>query len=131
MKTQTAFIGLISSAVVLNTGVARAEGWQLPDNPGLPDSFMGSMQNIADWLLGFIVLLAVLAIIYGGMVYVAASGDEDRIRSAKKTIKYAIMGLVMAGLAYAIVTVIVEDMLKAGGGNTNGNTGANTNDQAM
>ena len=114
MRLQKVFIGLISFALILSAGPALASAFKMPDNPGLPDDFMGSAQGIADWLLGFVILLAVLAIIWGGAIYIASSGDEDRMRTAKKTIKYAIMGLAMAGLAYAIVTVVVSDILKPG-----------------
>ena len=132
MKLQKAFIGLFSVALVLSAHSALASAWQMPDNPGLPDDFMGSVQNIANWLLGFVTLLSVLAIIWGGTIYVASSGDEDRTRTAKKTIKYAIMGLAMAGLAYALVTLVVGDILQGGQQNgQNQQQGQNTQNGAM
>ena len=141
MKLQQAFLGSFSSAVIFSANAALAsggtegEGWQMPDNPGgLPEDFKVSLVDITDWLLGLVVLLSVLVIIYGGVIYVFSSGDEDRVRTAKKTIKYAIMGLVMAGLAYAIVTVVIKNILVAGNGNgntqnteNNAQNGANNN----
>ncbi len=114
MKSQKVLIGSVSAVLILCAHSALASAWQMPPNPGLPDDFMGSVENIANWLLGFVTLLSVLAIIWGGTIYVASSGDEDRTRTAKKTIKYAIMGLAMAGLAYAIVTLVVKDILVTG-----------------
>jgi K+-transporting ATPase c subunit len=50
------------------------------------------------------------------------------MRNAKRTITYAIMGLVVAGIAYAIVNALVGTVITDGGGGgsavTNG-TGAN------
>ena len=90
-------------------------GWVLPTNNfGLPEDFMGSLRDITDWFIGLSIMVAVLAIIYGGVVYSAAGGDQERITSAKKSIKYAIMGLAMAGIAYAIVNVVIEILGGAG-----------------
>lgn len=72
---------------------------------------MGAITDISSWLLGLATSLAVLAIIYGGIIYSAAGGDTERIGSAKKTIKYAIMGLAMAGIAYAVVNVVITRVL--------------------
>lgn len=102
---------LLLSANPANNVLAYSaeDSWDIaPQNPGgLPDDLESSILNVIDWLLGFIALLAVLMIIYGGMVYVASSGDQERVASAKKTIKYALTGLVLAGIAYASVNLII------------------------
>jgi heme/copper-type cytochrome/quinol oxidase subunit 2 len=88
---------------------ADATGWKVPANTfNLPDQDFGSLIiTIINWMLGFIVLLAILVIIYGSVIYIASSGDQQRVDQAKKTIKYALMGLIMSGLAWAIVNVVV------------------------
>ena len=45
--------------------------------------------------------------IIGGIRYVISNGDSSQITSAKNTIMYAVIGLVVALLAYAIVNFIV------------------------
>jgi hypothetical protein len=84
-------------------------GWGLPDNTyNLPDKDFGALViTIINWMLGFIVLLAILVIIWGSTVYIASSGDQERVGQAKKTIKYALMGLIMSGLAWAVVNLVV------------------------
>jgi hypothetical protein len=84
-------------------------GWRLPDNTyNLPDQDFGTLvMTIINWMLGFIVLLAILAIIWGSTIYIASSGDQQRVGQAKNTIKYALMGLIMAGLAWAVVNLVV------------------------
>ena len=49
---------------------------------------------------------AVLFIIIGGVEFLTAYGNEEKITKGKKTITYAIIGLLIAILSYAIVTII-------------------------
>ncbi len=49
---------------------------------------------------------AFLFIIIGGIQILTAYGDEEKITTAKKTITYAIIGLLVALLSYAIVSII-------------------------
>ena len=115
MKLQKEVIGLFITIFTLSTATAHATGWALPvNNFGLPEDFMGSISKITNWLVGFTAALTVLAIIYGGVVYVEASGDQERITMAKKSIKYAVMGLAMAGIAYAIVNLVITKVLVEG-----------------
>jgi len=111
---KTELTGIFCALYFLGAHSAYAGGWQMPPNPGgLLEDFMGAIGSITNWLLGLVTALAVLAIIYGGVVYTASSGDQDRVSSAKKTVKYAIMGLALAGIAYAIVNVIITQILVA------------------
>ncbi len=80
-----------------------------PDN--VPDDFEQSIKNTTDWILGFVGMIAVLMLIWGGINYLTSAGDEDKARTGKKTIAYAIIGLVIAGIAYALVDVIITVIL--------------------
>ena len=80
-----------------------------PDN--VPGDFRQSIKNITDWILGFIAMIAVLMLIWGGVNYLTSAGDEDKAKTGKKTIQYAIIGLVVAGIAYAVVNVIITVVL--------------------
>lgn len=85
--------------------------WVLPDNQGLPTSFDAGVVNLTNWLIGFVATISVLALIWGGVRYTTASGSQDHAEGAKKTIQYAIMGLAVAGLAYAFVHTIITEVL--------------------
>lgn len=52
--------------------------------------------------------LAVIMIIYGGIRYITAHGDEKQVKVAKDTIVYSVTGLIIAILAYALVTFIFD-----------------------
>ena len=87
--------------------------WGMPTAPdNVPTEFDTAVKKATNWLLGFVAMIAVLVIVWGGINYIGSAGDEDRARTAKKTITYGIMGVVIAGFAYAIVNVIVTTILK-------------------
>jgi len=64
----------------------------------------GTVINVA---LGLIGLIAVIIIIYGGIQYMTSTGDSTKVKKAKDTILYGIIGLVVALLAYAIVKFVL------------------------
>jgi hypothetical protein len=60
-------------------------------------------------LMLFIVgILAIFMLIYGGIRYVISGGDSGRVKDAKNTILYAIIGLVVAILGYAVVQWVIS-----------------------
>lgn len=59
-------------------------------------------------LLFVVGALAVIMIIVGGILYAISNGDAGRITKAKNTIMYAIVGLIVAFLAFAIVNWVVR-----------------------
>ena len=46
-------------------------------------------------------------IIWGGVNYLTAAGDEDKAMTGRKTIKYGVMGLVIMGIAYAMIVAVL------------------------
>jgi len=92
-----------------STGIAFAQisTWGATCRPGgVPTDIRQAIMNVTNWILGFIAIVATLVIIYGGVQYLTAGGNEDAVASAKKTISYGIIGVVIAGLAYAMVIVV-------------------------
>ncbi|AHB42190.1 hypothetical protein RAAC3_TM7C00001G0332 [Candidatus Saccharibacteria bacterium RAAC3_TM7_1] len=65
------------------------------------------VQNIINLLLWAIGLISVIMIIIGGIRYTMSNGDANMVRAAKDTVMYAVIGLVVAILAYAIVNFVV------------------------
>ena len=79
--------------------VCAAEG---TDDAG---SLVSTIVSVLLWALGAV---SVIVIIIAGFTYVTANGDANRIQKAKNILMYAIIGLVVAILAYAIVEFVVE-----------------------
>ena len=102
----------IISALMKAEIILAATSWGAPSKPGgVPTDLDQAILNATNWLLGFVGMIAVLVIIWGGINYLGSVGDEDRIRTAKNTIKWGLMGVIIAGFAYAIVNVIVTTIL--------------------
>ena len=54
------------------------------------------------WYVFFVIML-----IWGGIRYTTSAGDSNKVTAAKNTVLYAIVGLVVAILAYAIVNMVI------------------------
>ncbi|MGL5831057.1 MAG: PKD domain-containing protein [Candidatus Altimarinota bacterium] len=85
-------------------------------------SFILAVTNFA---LGFLGLLAVLIIIYGGVMTVASAGDADKASIGKKAITFAAIGLIIVMGSFAIVNTI----LQAPGGDSQGSGNGGVNNQ--
>lgn len=70
--------------------------------------FTKSVQTIVNLLLFVLGLIAVIMIILGGFRYVTSNGDSGATKTAKDTILYAVVGLVVAILAFAIVNFVIN-----------------------
>ncbi len=70
----------------------------------------GFIKNIINTILYVLGAIAVIMIIIGGIRYVTSGGDAAGVKGAKDTILYAIVGLVVAIMAYAIVNFVVMNV---------------------
>ena len=70
----------------------------------------GSIMNITNTMLFLLGAVAVIAIIIGGFMYATAAGDAGKVKNAKNTIMYAVIGLVVALLAWGIVSFVVKQV---------------------
>ena len=72
------------------------------------DDFNSSLKNITNILMFVVGAVAVIMIIVGGIRYTTSNGDSSNVKSAKDTILYSVIGLVVALLAYAVVNWVVD-----------------------
>ena len=71
------------------------------------DNFgQGIIQTGINVLLVVAVLLAMLALIWGGIDWTRSEGDKERIEKARHKILYALLGLGIAFLSFVIINVI-------------------------
>lgn len=74
---------------------------------------MTTVNTIINVALGVIGLVAVVMIIMGGLSYTTSAGDAAKVKKAKDTIMYGVIGLVVALLAFAIVNFVLGNIFKA------------------
>ena len=68
-------------------------------------------------LMLFVVgILSIVMLIFGGIRYVISGGDGQRVKDAKNTVLYAIIGLVVAILGYALVQWVISVVGAGAGG---------------
>ncbi len=74
---------------------------------GVPTKSIKNVINDAtSWILGFATFISVAVLAWGGVYYVGSSGSTEKAETARKIIKYALMGLIVAGVSYAMVVII-------------------------
>lgn len=64
--------------------------------------------NILKLVLSLLGLIAVTLIIYGGVIWTTAAGNEQRVEKAKQIITAAVIGLIVIILSWAIVIFVVQ-----------------------
>jgi hypothetical protein len=64
------------------------------------------IQNVINAALVFSGLIALVLIIYSGVRYITSRGDEQKLADAKRTLTWALIGLVIIFLSFFIVGLI-------------------------
>lgn len=85
-------------------GVNCASNGQLTNLTGSD----GIVTNVINGLFMAAGIIAVLFIVIGGIRYVVSQGDEKSVQGAKNTVLYAVIGLLIVLLAFAIVNFVLD-----------------------
>jgi cytochrome bd-type quinol oxidase subunit 2 len=79
------------------------------DNAGDQDPFeSGIFASIVSTVAYVIGAISVLMIVIGGLRYVISQGDAQATQNAKNTILYAVVGLVVAFVAFGLVEFVLN-----------------------
>ena len=70
----------------------------------------GVIVGIINAVIGISGLIAVVYIVVGGVQYMTSTGDPGKIEKAKKTILYAVIGMIVCVLAFAIVNFVIAKL---------------------
>ena len=62
--------------------------------------------SVIEVVLGFIGVVAVCVVIYGGFLFLSSSGDAAKVKRGQEAIKYGLIGLVVSLLASGIVIFV-------------------------
>ena len=62
------------------------------------------MVRVANILIAFVAIISVIMVVWGGFRYATSSGDPAKVTSARQTLTYGIIGLVVALLAFAVIS---------------------------
>ena len=70
--------------------------------------------NMINGVIAVLGLVCVIVIIIGGINYMTSSGDAGKVKKAKDTILYGLIGLVICVLAFAIVNFVISNIIQGG-----------------
>lgn len=60
-----------------------------------------------NFFLGFLALIAMIALIFAGFLYVTAAGNSEQADKAKKIIIWVVLGIIVILIAYALVNTLI------------------------
>jgi len=90
----------------LTAGIAQGENVHLED----------IAVNIINIALGIFGIVFTGLLIYGGWLYMTASGNQDRVEQGVKTIRWAIIGILIVITSYAISIFVAQNIVESTGG---------------
>ena len=97
-------------ATTLQEGAAAAKCDGCPENLFGDSGVFKQITNVVLYIVG---VIAVIMLIIGGIKYVISGGDAKKVTDAKNTVLYAIIGLIIAFLAFAIVNFVITTLPSA------------------
>jgi len=107
---------LLSTPALAATGGIGESGDKVELNNPLgdidsPSEFIGT---IIKAVLGIIGSLALLMFIYGGLTWMLAAGNTDKVTKGKNILIWAVIGLVVIFTAYAVVNFVFDSLSGTG-----------------
>jgi hypothetical protein len=102
MTLVPSYTAAASPASQIQSGSDAAGGTGQTSNLG------AEIKIVVNVLLYILGAVAVVMIVIGGLRYTTSNGDSSAISSAKNTILYSVIGLIVAILAYAIVNFVLS-----------------------
>lgn len=121
-------VGTVTFAIVPEvSAITLREGAEAARCDGCPEDLFGdngAFKQVTNTILYIVGIIAVIMLIIGGIKYVISGGDSKKITDAKNTVLYAIIGLIISFLAFAIVNFVISALPKAP--ESNGDNNAET-----
>lgn len=107
------YILITMSGVISNIGFAKADVdfvGPIPQALKTGPTTAELVTNVVNTLSFIAGVASVIAIIIGGIMYATSAGDEKRVQNAKNTILYAVVGIIIALLAWGISSFVVSSI---------------------
>lgn len=72
------------------------------------ESLESDVSAVINMIIYGVGIVAVIIIIIGGINYMMSQGDANKVKKAKDTILYGVIGLIITLLAFAIVNFVLK-----------------------
>ena len=98
---------MASQALAVPTDLLNGAGSAQPTGSSSdPLAVQHTIQQVSNLLIFVVGAVAVITLIIGAFRYVLSGGNAAKVEAAKNTILYAIVGIVVASLAFALVQFV-------------------------
>ena len=104
----------LSTSRALASAISIQEGADAARAEGMPTELIGDngvFSRITNTILLIVGLISVIMLVYGGLRYILSGGDSKKVTDAKNTVLYAIIGLIISLLAFAIVNFVLNSVI--------------------
>lgn len=94
---------------IFAANIPDIECWWLPGCDGWVTSESGIYDivwNTIALLIQYVAVFAVLAVMYGGILYLISSWDEEKTKKAKTVIIWALVGTFLSVSAWTLISII-------------------------
>jgi hypothetical protein len=98
-------------SVVSTLGALPAIALAQPSIPttGVPttiDAFYGFACIASNWIFAFVLIIAVIFLLFGAVAFFTARGSEDQVANARRYVTFALVGVAIAVLAKSLIFVV-------------------------
>lgn len=112
--------GLAAAQTDISNGLCSGANLQFTDNPSgscgnvdVTTKINNLVHTVINLLSAIVGVVAVIMIIVGGLRYITSGGNDANVTSAKNTLLYAIIGLIIVALAQIIVRFVLTKVTQA------------------
>ena len=89
--------------------ISKAKALAFPTITPLPSgSLLGTINTVVTWFLTIAGAIAVIYLIYGGILYITAGGDAEKATKGRTALINAVIGIIIIALAIVIVQWVVS-----------------------
>lgn len=107
MTVSLSTVNIVSAVDIWGGGACKGANTDLCSKKGSKKSTAGALgpivKSVVDILLYISVIVSVIVIIVSGIKYASSTGDSGKVTSAKNTLLYAVVGLLVSVMSLAII----------------------------
>lgn len=104
-----ALVGAQTDIFGVNYGAATGLGQQDPRE---------TVANVIRIALSFLGIVAVIIVLWGGVLWMTAAGNSDKVDQAKKVLFSGLIGLIIILSAFAVTQFVINQLINATGTNS-------------
>lgn len=80
------------------------------------NTIVRTILNLRNWLAGILMIIAVGIILIGAFLYMTSAGDPTKTKAARGWIVGGVVGIIIAGFAFGIVSIVTNLIADLTGG---------------